>query len=299
MTIVIIVLSCLCCYCFIHLFLLKRNIRKLTADFGEARANRDGEQHLQIASPDRDLELLARQLNEQLEILFNERHKHNRTVKSIRDEITNLSHDLRTPITSILGYMSFLEAENLTEIQNESLEVIRRKAYDLNNLVEQLYEYARLENEDYVMKMEQMDICKTLKEHLLHFYPEFEKNRIELELQFPEIEGPVWVNGNRNCVERVLINLTSNAIKYCEGNICVTLKVEDRITEITYRTPKGELTQEDITHLFDRYYRKVKTGSVVQSSGLGLTIAKLYIERMNGEMKARGDEKYLYISFRI
>lgn len=299
MTITNICFVCLCSYLTTRLFLMKKNIRKLTSDFIEAKENLEGEQHVQLSSPDKELEILAAQLNECIEVYFTEQYIHKKAIKEIRNEITNLSHDLRTPITSILGYLDFIIEENLTVEQSESLAIIKRRANDLNCLIEQLYEYVRLENEDYNIELEKIDINKILKEHLLSFYMEFEREAIELELQLPKEEGPVWILGNFNCLTRVLTNLTTNTIKYGEGDVLVSLRCTKIEVMITYRSYRGTLTEYDIMHLFERFYKKDTVRGVARSSGLGLTIAKLYIELMKGKMDARGDDKYLYIAIRL
>lgn len=282
-------------YFALRLFRLKRSIRALSSDFKEARNNLNAEQHVELTSPDRDLEEMAVQLNQYIQTYFNERYRQENALKAVGDEITCLSHDLRTPVTSILGYLDFMEEEGLTDGQEEALAVVRRKAYDLNILVEQLYEYARLENEDYPVRKEKLDLYRILREHLLGNYLDFKMKGIEPDLQLPDTEGPVWVMGDKVCVERVLSNLTSNAAKYTEGEVRVSLKCEGRYAQITYRTGRGDLTEFDIAHLFDRFYRKGQNGRTVKSSGLGLTIAKLYMERMEGSAQAWGEEDFLNI----
>lgn len=274
---------------------MKQNIHILIKDFKEAKANTEGEQHVCITSPNRDVEQLAYMLNEYIAEYFAEQSAHKRAVKAIRDEITNLSHDLRTPLTSILGYMEYLEDGELSKEQQEALEVIKRRSYYLNQLIEDLYEYARLENNEYVMDLQKMDIYKLLKEHLLGFYAEFEQSGIDLELALPKESKPIWINGDIKCVERVLHNLSANAIKYSGGKLKVSLEHEGKYVKFTYQTLRGELTEYDITHLLDRFYKKELNRG--KGTGLGLTIAKRYTEQMGGSVEIYGGETYLYMTF--
>lgn len=296
MTFVVLCSICLCGYFALRFFTLKKSIRRLTADFKAARENLEGEQHVQVASPDKELEVFAEQLNQYIEAYHTLKYSYEDAVQSIRDEITNLSHDLRTPLTSILGYLDFMKEEKLTDEQEEALLVIKRRAYNLNSLIEQLYEYARVKNGDASMKSEPIDMFKTLREHLLSFYSEFEQKNIDLELRFPEEERPIWVLGDQNYMNRVLVNLTSNTIKYGGEKVLISLVCAEHRLTITYRSFRGALTNYDIVHMFDRFYRKDSARNMNESSGLGLTIAKLYLERMKGSIEARGDEKYLYIT---
>lgn len=218
-----------------------------------------------------------------------------RSIK-IRNEITNLSHDLRTPLTSILGYMDYLEGDLLTEEQKEAVQVIRRRSYYLNLLVEELYEYARLENEEYVFKRERIDIYRLLKEHLLEFYPELEKSKIEFQIELSKSERPIWIMGDINCIKRILHNLTSNLIKYSGGYAKVMLEHNSDNVKIIYRTLRGELTDYDIKHIFDRNFRKDLSERKMQGSGLGLTIAKRYTEQMGGRLDVYGDYTFMYLT---
>lgn len=268
----------------------------LMIDFKEAKSNISGEQHVYMQLPDKDLEALAKLLNEYIASYYCEQSKHKISVKLIRNEITNLSHDLRTPLTSILGYMDFLEGDLLTEEQKEAVQVIRRRSYYLNQLVEELYEYARLENEEYVFKWERIDIYRLLKEHLLEFYPELEKSNIEFQIEFPKEERPIWIMGDINCIKRILHNLTSNLLKYSGGYAKVILEHNSGHVKVIYKTLQGELTDYDIKHIFDRNYRKDLSGREIQGSGLGLTIAKRYTEQMGGRLDAYGDRTFMYLT---
>ena len=294
---IIIILSLIVIGLTTYLLILKRSMRHLKNDFKEAKANTKGEQHVFIQSPDKDLENLAVLLNEYVADYFKEREVHQEMVQTIRNEITNFSHDLRTPLTSILGYMEYIDFETLPMDQQEAIEVIKKRATYLNGLIEDLYEYVRLENHEFVIGKEPVDIYRILREHLLGYYMEFENHEIDLELALPEVQKPVYMLGDQNCINRILQNLTSNAIKYSGGNLKVSLEQENQAVKITYRTYKGDLTDFDIEHLLDRYYKKVMKGKAVQSSGLGLTIAKGYTEQMGGMVKLYGDETYLYMSF--
>jgi signal transduction histidine kinase len=280
----------------IHLLLLKKAIRKLTKDYKCSKENIQGEQHVLIGLYDNDLELLAEQLNKSLENHFIEKYNHNQSVQSIKQEITNLSHDLRTPLTSILGYIDFVKSDNLTQEQVAALGTIKQRALQLNHLIDQLYEYTRLENDEISLHLEQIDLYKILREHLLSYYYDFAHHDIVLDLQLPPENQPVWITGDIKSIERVLSNLTSNAIKYSGGNTLVALKAENNQVVLTYRTARQELSHYDILHLFDKFYKQDIARSNTKSSGLGLTISKLYIEKMKGKMEALGDDEYLYIS---
>lgn len=299
MIIGIIALSILCMILGLHLFFLKRGIQKLRIEFHEIKENRQAERHLKLSIPDRDLELLAVEINDYISSYYMELENLKSNSKEIRNEITHLSHDLRTPLTSILGYMELLYDEEMTKDQKEIYEVIRRRSYQLSDLVEQLYEYARLGNQEFYYEMERLDLYRILQEHLLSFYPEFERKNIDLKLSLPQKVKPLWIKGDRKCMGRVLSNLTSNTLKYSTGEAQVVLKEEKRGICFTYQTKRGDLSEYDIAHLFDRFYTKAGKQHTNQSSGLGLAITRLFVEQMGGSIEAHGDQEYLYICCRF
>ena len=299
MLIIIIVLACLSGILMLHLIQLKRNIRKLRLDFKEATSSQEAQRNVTTSLSDKGLERLAAQINQYIGEYYEEQARCRQNVKEIRSEITNLSHDLRTPLTSILGYLELLKPEELKEEQLQILAVVKRRGYQLNDLINELYEYARLENQEYVMRQDRLDFYRMVKEHLLEAYLEFEQAGIDLTPDLPEQSKAIWILADEKCLERVLANLTSNTIKYSTGEAMVSLREEKDWVCLTYRTLRGELSDYDGSHLFDRFYRKDTSRTDVKSSGLGLTIAKLMVEQMNGRIYANSDRDNLYITVRL
>lgn len=295
MIFVIMILSLIIGYLFIRLYLLKRGIKNLKKEFIISKNNKEAERHITITVPDRNLEALAMEINDYIAEYFNSNYECNKNISEIRGEITNISHDLRTPLTSILGYLELLNEEEMTSEQQEIISVIKRRSLGLSDLIEQLYEYTRLENNEYLLKIQKVDLYKILQEHLLGFYMEFQNKDIDLKLIMPKESKPVWINGDEKCIERILTNLSNNAIKYTNGEVKVNLKVKGNTASFSYITTRGDLTDYDIKHIFERFYKKDIARNARGNSGLGLTITRLFTERMGGSIYAYGDEEYLYI----
>ncbi len=201
--------------------------------------------------------------------------------------ISNISHDLRTPLTSLLGYLEMLQKDtSLTEEEKaEYLEIAILKGKSLYSFVQSFFELAKLEANDTQYELEKLDISNTIKEIMLSFYSDFSQNNIQPELTLPE--KPVYVLSNRTCIERILQNLISNALRYGKdgGIIGVTLReVHDRIWVDIWDNGKG-IAEKDIKHIFERLYISEKSrNNSMRGSGLGLSIAKKMIEKMNGEI---------------
>lgn len=292
-------MTLLAIYFGVRLYSLKKGIESFEKDFCEIKKENKKDDHAQrnitIAVPDKSLEKLAFEINDYINQYYQDVAMQKKNVLSLKYEITNLSHDLRTPLTSILGYINLLEDENLTANQKELYEIIVKKGKQLNELIEQLYEYARLENCDYVFQMERIDFGRFVKEYLLDSYSEFEVNEVALELDYPKDEV-FFINSDPIVLRRILTNLTSNALKYAKGYAKVSIQKKGKWVEMTYITDRGNLSEYDIIHLFDRYYREEKVKSKTKGSGLGLTITKMFIEQMHGTILAQGDERNLFIS---
>lgn len=292
---VIVLLVLIVVYLFIHLILLKKSIKDLKNDFISIKDSKEVERYLTFNFPDKNLEELAMEINDYIDSYFKNNYQLKNTIREVRGEITNISHDLRTPLTSILGYLELLNEEELTSEQKEIISVVKRRSLGLKDLIEQLYEYTRLENKEYNIKIEKIDLYKVLQEHILEFYMEFEKKNIDFKLSMPKEAKPIWINGDIKCIKRILTNLTNNALKYTNGEAEVNLKVKGNTASFTYITTRGSLTDYDIKHIFDRFYKKDLSRSVSNSSGLGLTITRIFTERMGGDIYAHGDDEYLYI----
>lgn len=292
---VIVLLVLIVVYLFIHLILLKKSIKDLKNDFISIKDSKEVERYLTFNFPDKNLEELAMEINDYIDSYFKNNYQLKNTIREVRGEITNISHDLRTPLTSILGYLELLNEEELTSEQKEIISVVKRRSLGLKDLIEQLYEYTRLENKEYNIKIEKIDLYKVLQEHILEFYMEFEKKNIDFKLNMSKEAKPIWINGDIKCIKRILTNLTNNALKYTNGEAEVNLKVKGNTASFTYITTRGSLTDYDIKHIFDRFYKKDLSRSVSNSSGLGLTITRIFTERMGGDIYAHGDDEYLYI----
>ena len=265
-------------------FLLSKNIKDSTIELKEICKNIELNRSLKYFSHDKNFENLLIVINDYLEESQRNKIKYIRREWEIRKEIENISHDLRTPLTSILGYIELLNDINISDEEKEEyLSIIKRRSNGLYKLVEIFYDLSRLEANEYKFNMEKIDINKELREHILLFYNDFENKNIDVEVNL--LNEEVFVEADKTALDRVFTNLFQNSVKYCKGELKVSLeKIKDKV-KITLIITSGELTENDVERLFDRFYMK-DTARSTSSSGLGLTITKLLIEKMNGEIKA-------------
>ena len=203
--------------------------------------------------------------------------------------VSNISHDLRTPLTSLLGYIDALRNdETLTEKENKDfLRIAAEKGNDLLGLIQGFFELARLEEESDEIALQKIDLAELARVVLLDFYPDFTKLSITPTISIPD--GPVYVDANTDYIRRVLNNLISNALRYGldgkEIGITVRMNAGQAFVDV-WDKGKGIL-QKDLPHVFERLYTaEASRNPTLRGSGLGLTIAKNLIEKQGGQISA-------------
>ena len=213
--------------------------------------------------------------------------------KSKNELITNIAHDLRTPLTSILGYLEILESnKNLSEDQkNNYLNIAYEKSKKLGTLIEDLFSYTKLSYGSLTVTLEEFDIVKLLSQLIDEMYPLFEKESLSYE--FVSNVDRLMVQADSKLIARLFENLINNAIKYGKDGKKVVLrlnKLNDDIYEV-YVLNYGEIIPRDsLSKLFDRFYRVDKSrNSKVSGTGLGLAIAKNIVELHNGRINVKSD----------
>ncbi|HEX3075558.1 MAG TPA: HAMP domain-containing sensor histidine kinase, partial [Lachnospiraceae bacterium] len=274
-------------------FLLRRSIREVTEEFRDIEDCYGTNRSLHLAHPDVILEELLAVMNQHISKVQQDRNAYERKEQEIRKEIANISHDLRTPLTSIIGYLDLIQSADTSDQEKAVyMGVVIKRSRNLQGLIEQFYDFSRLNDKSYTIKLEEIDLHRTLCEHVLTYYADFEQKGIEVDVDMED--KPLPVKGDRNAIGRILNNLTGNALKYSRDNLYISLKVEENKAIITFRNLADPLTRDDVEHLFDRFYMR-NSARNSQSTGLGLTIAKLLVEAMDGSMEAILDGEWLEI----
>lgn len=273
-------------------FLLCRNIRGAKDNLKEICKDIERNRRLTLFSPNKEMENLLEEMNNYLEITQMEKIKNGRREKELRKEIENISHDLRTPLTSILGYVELMKDENISNKEKyEYISIIEKKSRALKNLIQDFYDLSRLEADEYKMDIKNIDIHKELTEQLLIFYNDFNKKNIDVELNLGD--EAIIIQGDLKIIERIFINLIQNAIKYTKDTFKVCIKKSSDNINIIFSNNVENLEEIDVEKLFNRFYMKDKSRNN-QSSGLGLTITKFLLEKMNGSIKAEISDNFIH-----
>ncbi|CEN83590.1 sensor signal transduction histidine kinase [[Clostridium] sordellii] len=275
--------------------MLSRSINNVTKDFKYISKNVNSNRKLKLNYPEKHLEQLLLEINKYLEDTQIYKQKYIKREEEIRKEIENISHDLRTPLTSIRGYLELIKDEDIPDKEKkEYIYIIEKRAKVLQNLIQDFYDLSRLENNDYNFSMEIIDINKELKEQILMFYNDFDKKNIDVDIKLKET--PILVYLDKNAIERVFHNLIQNATKYSKSKFCMLLNSKNGEIIIEFKNDVQDMNRQDLDLLFNRFYMKDSSRSK-DSSGLGLTITKFLIESMNGKIDIELDNEW--ITFRI
>ena len=239
---------------------------------------------VRLAVPNGAAEELLQEVNALLEARRMDQAAWRDREKSLRQQISNISHDLRTPLTSILGYLQLLENPALPEAERrEYLEVVESRAKALQSLIIGFYELSRLEGGEYPLEQVPLNLHASLSGLLAAFYSDFMDRGFDMTVELEEGLPPVWAD--EGAVLRVFTNLLRNALDHGTGKMEVRLFRAGEEVVSLFRNATGDLTEEDVPHVFDRFFTsdKMRTG---RNTGLGLAIVKALAQRMGCRITA-------------
>lgn len=247
----------------------------------------DTNQLITIASSDGELKQLARDLNRELKLLRAEQIRYQQGDRELKNAITNISHDLRTPLTAILGYLKLLEQENPSPQTEKYLKIITKRTAAIQKLTEELFAYTASVSEKPDLTLETVILNHALEESISSFYAPLKAKNIAPVIEL--CEEKISAQLNRDALSRIFANILSNAMKYSDGDLWITLSEEGKITFSNHAAAIDEVT---VGRLFERFYTVETAG---KSTGLGLSIAKALTEQMGGSISAELNDDILSI----
>lgn len=281
-------------YYAIRYYMLAADLKSACRQMEEIRQNPEDNRILLVAHANVYMEQFLAICNSYIEQNQKARIFYKNRERKLRRQIEAISHDLRTPLTAMLGYLELLSLEKMDEESREALDVVTRKAKSLQRLLADFYDLSRLELEDYRVILEQLEISRFIKEGMLLSYSGLEERGLEVAIECEQI---FWIQADRGAMERILGNMLQNAIRYAKSYLKVSVaKTEDEKVRIIFENDTAVLRQEDVPHLFERFYMS-DTARSSHGTGLGLTISKLLAEAMGGSVEAQYEGNVLQISY--
>lgn len=271
--ILIVVVVILC----IKIHFLHRAMEEMEAGFGE-RIAQDTNTLITISSGDRVARRLAGQLNDQLRLLRQERRRLQSGDRELKEAVTNISHDLRTPLTAICGYLDLLKGEEKSNTAKRYLSMIENRTEAMKMLTEELFHYSVITFEEEQMEYEEVVLNRILEESISAYYGAFKKTGITPEIKMTEKK--ILRSLDKKTLQRILENVISNGIKYSGGDFQIELT---DYGEIIFTNTAPCLNAVQVGRLFKRFYT---VAAARQSTGLGLSIAKNLTEKMGGKITA-------------
>lgn len=267
----------ICVFLSIKIIVVKQSIKEVQKDLNFIIKS-DTNSLITISTNDKDLKNLSKCLNDKLKLLRKLEIEYKQGNQELKTSITNISHDLRTPLTAIRGYIDLMECDNLTNKQKEYLKYIDEKSVDLTNLTEQLFYFSK-GIEDY-NRINKSKVCLNdiLESVICSYYNLFKDKNIEpiIDITSKKIIKEL----DSNMIKRILENIIYNSIKYSLDMVKIVLKDNGNI-EVSNKTTNFDSISVD--KIFDRYYT---VENAKKSNGIGLSIAKQLVELNNGTIKA-------------
>lgn len=206
--------------------------------------------------------------------------------QALKDLVTNLSHDIRTPLTSLDGYFQLLMTCNDVKERDRYYQIINGRIESLRVLLEQLFMYMKLQNNAYEFERKNLNLNKLLYDGMLEFYQEFTNREIEPLIEVEE--EPIIINANDLALKRVIQNIIKNVLEHGNDKFILRTISKNNKVSIQFENEFSKNSPIDMDKIFERFY-KADQARTSTSTGLGLAIAQELVVKMNGEIKARSD----------
>ena len=274
----------------LKIFYMRKAIREIKRGFSE-KLYTDTNTPIMLSSHDKLVSSLANDINVELKELQKQKHRYIQGDKELKNAITNISHDLRTPLTTICGYLSLLDKEEKSEHIARQLSIIKNRTFALKQLVEELFRYTTIISDTENSVYTETVINNVLEDCISSYYAIFKEKGITPNINL--CEQKIVRSVDKTALLRIFNNVIDNAIKSSEGDLTISLFENGKIV---FSNHTSDLNEIQIGKLFDRFYT---VNTARKSTGLGLSIAKALIEKMDGNISADYSNNVLSIIIKL
>ena len=260
----------------------RRQIKKICRQLAFFKALKTNSR-LAASLPFSELNELIDRVNEIIDLSREIERAAQKNEVDLKETITNLSHDIRTPLTSMDGYFQLMTQSKTEQERLHYIKVIQSRISVLKEMLEELFTYAKIQNETYTLELSPLDFGKCVRDTVFSFYDEFQNEGIVPQISF--CEKPISVIGNEEAMRRTIQNIVKNAMEH--GKMAISLELSCDDLEAVFRCSNEVRNPDEIdaSKVFAQFY-KADSARTHNSTGLGLFIAKGLVERMNGEIIA-------------
>ncbi|WP_019678769.1 sensor histidine kinase [Ruminococcus flavefaciens] len=290
MVVLTVILGFLSAFLIIKITILRKSLKEIAESFSYCLKN-DTNNRITVSSSDKQVKKLVAELNGELELLREEHHRFVQGDRELKNAVTNISHDLRTPLTAISGYLEMLRSEEKTPEVERYLEIIGGRVEAMKQLTEELFSYSVIMSSEEKIKKEEVVVNDALEESIAGYYSVLSEKGIVPDIDITDEK--VIRDLDRSALSRVFSNLINNAVKYSDGDLSISLSTDGIVK---FSNSASGLTSVQVDKLFDRFYT---VEAARNSTGLGLSIARTLIEQMDGSISAQFDNNWLSITIKI
>ena len=287
---IVIILIIILIYLVVKIFFMRNSIKEISISL-ENILKSDTNILLTVNTSDSNIKNLANTLNTELKNLRKQKLQHENGNQELKRTITNISHDIRKPLTAISGYLDLIKENQKTDKQEEYIKIIERKTNELIILTEQLFVFSKTIDIEPNIKKEKICINELLEESIANFYTILKNKNIIPKIEITEKK--IYKIVDRNTITRVFENILSNACKYSSGEFEISLNKEGKIR---FSNKASLLDATTVEKIFDRYYT---VESAKKSTGLGLSIAKQLVELNGGTITGKFENGKLIIDIKL
>ncbi|MEF3327475.1 sensor histidine kinase [Oceanobacillus oncorhynchi] len=282
---IIVILSILLVVCISMLLLLYWDIRRITSQLKGINENFGTNELIRTNTHSRGLLRFIENINQLIHLFKQDQQRKQRREEALKQEITNLSHDLRTPLTSIKGFSELMADPSLSDAEKKDfLAIIQKKIDHLTMMVDQFYELSQIESSDQKFSIQQVSLNQLVVDTMLLFYHDFEKNKLQIEIDETAVPP---ILADEKAVHRIISNIVQNALRYAESYFTIRLAEEEECVKLEAENDITVLDDKTELHrIFDRSYRMDSSRAGGQL-GLGLHIVRQLVMKLGGQIDAK------------
>lgn len=241
----------------------------------------------------REFNLLINEINKRIVEINKAQDEFIHKENEIKEMMANISHDIRTPLTSLDGYFQLLTDAKTEEERQRYITIIKSRIESLNDMLEELFTYTKLQNESYEPEISKIDFSKTVFDACFSFYEEFSRKGIEPKIDFSKEQ--LFINANEEAIRRIIQNIIKNAVVHGAEEVVFSLAREGERAVFRCSNRTNERENIDLERIFKRFY-KADEARTKNSSGLGLAIAHDFTVKLGGSISAEINEDVFSIS---